>query len=51
MTTYPGEAIVERIERDDRVTTVVLAGELDLSTVFELERALDAECSSSPLVW
>ncbi len=48
MTTHLRESIVERIERDDRATTVVLAGELDLSTVPELHRALDAECSSSP---
>jgi anti-sigma B factor antagonist len=47
VTTYPRESIVERIERDDRVTTVVLAGELDLSTIIELQHALDAECSSS----
>ena len=48
MTAYPREPIVVRIERDDRVTTVVLAGELDLSTVVELQHALEAECSSSP---
>ncbi len=48
MTTYLRESIVERIERDHRATTVVLAGELDLSTVSELHRALHAECSSSP---
>ncbi len=48
MTTYPREPIVERIERDDRVTTVVLSGELDLSTIVELQHALEAECSSSP---
>ena len=48
MTTYPREPIVERIERDGRVTTVVLSGELDLSTIVELQHALEAECSSSP---
>ena len=48
MTTYLRKSIVERIERDDRATTVVLAGELDLSTISELHRALDAECSSTP---
>ena len=30
MTTNLRDSIVERIERDDRATTVVLAGELDL---------------------
>jgi len=48
MTTYPHEPIVERIERDDRTTTVVLARELDLSTIVELQHALEAECSSTP---
>ena len=48
MTTYPREPIVERIERDGRVTTVVLSGELDLSTIVELQDGLEAECSSSP---
>ena len=48
MTTYPREPIVVRIERDDRVTRVVLSGELDLSTIVELQHALEAECSSSP---
>ncbi len=48
MTTNLRDSIVERIERDDRATTVVLAGELDLSTISELHRALDAECSSIP---
>jgi anti-sigma B factor antagonist len=48
VTTYAREPIVERIERADRVTTVVLSGELDLSTISELHHALDAECSSSP---
>jgi anti-sigma B factor antagonist len=48
VTTHPRDLIIERIERDDRVTTVVLAGELDLSTISELHRALDAECSSTP---
>ena len=48
MTTYSREPIVERIERDGRVTTVVLSGELDLSTIVELQHALEAECSSSP---
>jgi anti-sigma B factor antagonist len=44
----PREPIVARIERDDRATTIVLAGELDLSTISELQHALEAECSSSP---
>ena len=48
MTTYPRDSIVERIERDDRVTTVVLSGELDLSSIVELQRVCEAECSSSP---
>ena len=48
MTTYLHKSIVERIERDDRATTVVLAGELDLSTISELHRALDGECLSTP---
>ena len=30
------------------MTTIVLAGDLDLSTIFELHHALDAECSSTP---
>jgi anti-sigma B factor antagonist len=48
MTAYPREPIVVRIERDDKVTTLVLSGELDLSTIVELQHALEAECSSSP---
>jgi len=44
----PREPIVTRIERDDGATTIVLAGELDLSTIVELQHALEAECSSSP---
>ena len=48
MTTYRRELIVERIERDDRATTVTLSGGLDLSTIVELQEALEAECSSTP---
>ncbi len=48
MTTYLRESIVERIERDDWATTVTLSGELDLSTIIELQDALEAECSSGP---
>jgi anti-sigma B factor antagonist len=44
----PREPIVARIERDDGATTIVLAGDLDLSTISELHDALDAECSSTP---
>jgi anti-sigma B factor antagonist len=44
----PGEPIIARIDRDDGATTIVLAGNLDLSTASELHHALDAECSSSP---
>ena len=51
VTTYLRESIVERIERDDWATTVTLSGELDLWTIIELQDALEAECSSCPLVW
>jgi anti-sigma B factor antagonist len=44
----PRESIVARIERDDGATTIVLAGNLDLSTACELHHALNAECSSTP---
>ncbi len=46
MTNHPSRAsnVLERVERAEGVTTLVLSGELDLASLVEVREALEREC-------